>query len=108
MVNSPPNADADVARDKTLQYKITHVFCPLQLPDGDDHSPHNDYALSEALHASAQAYAGHVSASAKPQWQRIVKMLRNLSDTVALEALDEKAVVSQLRSMREGGKSRFA
>ena len=35
-------------------------------------------------------------------------MLRNLSDTVALEALDEKAVVSQLRSMREGGKSRFA
>jgi len=104
MVNSPHNADVDVARDKTLQYKITHVFCPLQLPGGDDHSPHNDYALSEAVYTSAQAYAEHVSVSAKPQWKRIVRMLRNLNDTTAFEALDEKAVVFQLQSMNIGGK----
>ena len=104
MVNSPPYAGSDVARDKTLQYKITHVFCPLQLPEGDDHSPHNDCALSEAVYASAQAFAEHLSASAKPQWQRIVRMLHNLNDTMALEALDEKVVAFQLQSMSVGGK----
>ena len=104
MVNSPPYAGSDVARDKTLQYKITHVFCPLQLPGGGDQSPHNDYALSEAVYTSAQAFAEHVSAPAKPQWQRIVRMLCNLNDTMVFEALDEKVVVFQLSSMGVGGK----
>jgi len=104
MVNSSPSADSDVAEDKALQYKITHVFCPLQLPDGDDHSLSNDHALSEVAYASACAYAEHVSGSQKSQWQHIVKMLHNFNDTINFEALDESLVISQLLSMGEGGK----
>ena len=104
MVNSSPSADSDVAEDKTLQYKITHVFCPLQLPDGDDHSLSNDRALSEVAYASAYAYAEHVSDSEKPQWQHIAKMLHNLNDTMNFEALDESLAISQLLSMGVRGK----
>ena len=104
MVNGLPTADPDLTEDKVLQYKITHVFCPLQLPDGDDHSLSNDRALCEAVVASASAYAEHVNVSEQPQWQHIVTMLHNLRDTLIFEALDESLVIYQLQSMSVGGK----
>ena len=104
MPNSTPSADSDVAEDKMLQYKITHVFCPLQLPDGDDHSLSNDQELSKTAYASAHAYARRLSDSEKPHWYHIVGMLRDLHNTTAFEALDAQLVTSQLRSRSVGGK----
>ena len=104
MVVSPPTADPDIAEDKTLQYKITHVFCPLQLPDGDDHLLSNDRVLCEAAVASASAYAEHAGVSDKPQWQHIVTMLHNLHDALIAEALDESLIIYQLQSMGVRGK----
>jgi len=104
MLNKSPSADSNVARDKTLQYEITHVFCPLQLPDGDDYSLSNDHALSKAAYAYAHSYTDHVSGPEKLHWQRVVGMLHNLSDTTAIEALDAKLVISQLQSMNVRGK----
>ncbi|KAL4068914.1 hypothetical protein V8B97DRAFT_1918390 [Scleroderma yunnanense] len=94
---------SDVA-DKALQYKITHVFFPLQLPSEDDHSLSNDRALSEAAYASALTYAEHLSGPEKLLWQHIVRMLHGFNDTIALDALDERLVISQLQSMSIGGK----
>ncbi|KAL4070379.1 hypothetical protein J3A83DRAFT_4390668 [Scleroderma citrinum] len=92
---------SDVA-DKALQYKITHVFFPLQLPSEDDHSLSNDRALSEAAYASALTYAEHLSGPEKLLWQHIVRMLHGFNDTIALDALDERLVISQLQSMSIG------
>ncbi|KAL4070198.1 hypothetical protein V8B97DRAFT_545635 [Scleroderma yunnanense] len=93
---------SDTAEDRTLQYKITHVFFPLELPDGDDHSPSKDRALSEAAYASALAYAEYLSGSEKLEWQHIVGMLHSFNDANASEALGEGFIVSQLQSMGVG------
>ncbi|KAF9235916.1 hypothetical protein BU15DRAFT_64461 [Melanogaster broomeanus] len=77
-----------------LTYLVTHVFCPLRLPSEDDHSIPNDLALSEAVFSSASAYAEHVCDARKPEWNRILKMLHNLSITMQVE--------SQLGSMDVG------
>ena len=87
-----------------LQYKITHVFCPLQLPGGDDHSLSNDQELSKTAYASAHAYARRPSDSEKSHWYHIVGMLCDFRNTTAFEALDAQLVAFQLRSMSVGGK----
>ena len=104
MANNSPSIDLGVVKDKMLQYKITHVFCPLQLPDGNDHSLSNDRALSKAAYTFARAYAEHLDDSETLYWQHIVGMLRNLDNTISSEALDIQLVTSQLQSMAAGGK----
>ena len=104
MPNSIPSGDSDVAKDKMLQYKITHVFCPLQLPDGDDHSLSNDQELCKTVYASAHAYTRRLSGLEKLHWHHIVGMLRRLNHTTAFEALDVQLVTSQLQSISVGGK----
>ncbi|KAL4077961.1 hypothetical protein J3A83DRAFT_4356726 [Scleroderma citrinum] len=95
----PLRADSDIAEDKALQYKITHVFCPLQLPHEDDHSISNDRALLGATCASALLYAEQLSGSEKLQWKHIVEMLLRFNDTMAFESLDEKHIMFRLQSM---------
>ncbi|KAI6041744.1 hypothetical protein EDC04DRAFT_3139543 [Pisolithus marmoratus] len=86
----------------TLQYKITHVFCPLQLPDGDDHSHSHDLALSEAVRKSAGDYSKHLNSSGKADWQCVKKLLQNLYDAAYFQQLEESCVASQLKSMKAG------
>ncbi|KAF9235920.1 hypothetical protein BU15DRAFT_89398 [Melanogaster broomeanus] len=74
--------------DRALEYIITHVFCPLRLPDGDDHTVNHDHALSGAIWA--------------PHWNRITRMLDNLSATMRFETMDAGRVTSQLNSMEVG------
>ncbi|KAL4069248.1 hypothetical protein J3A83DRAFT_4095931 [Scleroderma citrinum] len=95
--------ETDVLADKALEYLITHVFCPLQLPDGDDHSHDNDRAISRVIYSAACDYSQYLSDSASVQWKSIVEMLRNLNHTMSSSALDEALLDSQIRSMEIGG-----
>ncbi|KAI6119096.1 hypothetical protein EV401DRAFT_1861944 [Pisolithus croceorrhizus] len=85
-----------------LQYKITHVFCPLQLPDGDDYCHSNDLSLSEAVCQSAVDYSGYLDGSAKADWECVRKLLQNICDTMRIHQLKAKCVDLQLKSMTAG------
>ena len=43
----------------TLEYIVTHVFFPLQLPDEDDQSVRSDRSLAGAIATAAHLYAVH-------------------------------------------------
>ncbi|KAI6026989.1 hypothetical protein EDC04DRAFT_3143070 [Pisolithus marmoratus] len=83
----------------TLQYRITHIFCPLKLPEGDDHSHSNDLSLSEAVCDSALEFSGHLHNTAKAHWECVKKLLQNLYEATQLQQLEETLVASQLQSM---------
>ncbi|KAH7882701.1 hypothetical protein F5I97DRAFT_1984211, partial [Phlebopus sp. FC_14] len=86
----------------TLEYISTHVFMPLRLPCGDDHSVDNDHALAEAVCAALRAYEQHASAANQPQWSSVSKMLSNLSATVRYHPLEQRQVISQMAAMKLG------
>ncbi|KAI6112362.1 hypothetical protein EV401DRAFT_2105300, partial [Pisolithus croceorrhizus] len=85
-----------------LQYKITHVFCPLQLPDADDHSHTNDLALFKAVRDSATEFSGHLHNPEEAHWECIKKLMQNLYEATHLQQLEETLVVSQFESMTAG------
>jgi hypothetical protein len=87
----------------TLQYIITHVFCPLQLPDGDDHSTRNDRSLAGVVSSAMRLYGDHVDKANLAQWHSISRMLDNLRAIVQFEGLDRSQTISQLSSMNVGG-----
>ncbi|KAI6138903.1 hypothetical protein BKA82DRAFT_4459887 [Pisolithus tinctorius] len=86
----------------SLEYKITHVFCPLQLPDGDDHSHSNDLALSEAVRDSAFDFYRNLGYFEKYHWECVKKLLQNLCKAMYCHQLQESRVASQLESMTVG------
>jgi hypothetical protein len=88
----------------TLKYIVTHIFCPLQLPDGDDHSVHHDHSLAGAIASAARLYSDHLSKADMPQWHSISRTLDNLQAIVQFEGLDRSKTTSQLSSMNVGGK----
>ena len=88
----------------TSKYIITHVFCPLQLPDGDDQTVHNDHSLARAVATAARLYSNHVDQANLPQWHTISRMLKNLQATSQSEDLDRFRAISQFSSMEVGGK----
>lgn len=91
----------------TLNYLVTHVFCPLQLPNGDDHTVDNDHSLSGAAASAARLYSEHVGQANLPEWRRILRMLENLHDIVQFDSLDNSRALSQLASMAVGGEQAF-
>jgi len=103
MLTNMNDREPDVLEVKTLKYLITHIFCPLKLPDGDDHSLDNDNALSRVAHSAACDFSQHSGGPASAQWQYIVKMLRNLDHVVSSSALDEALLDCQIQSMEVGG-----
>ena len=88
----------------TLRYIVTHVFCSLQLPDGDDHSIRNDRSLAGAVSSAMRLYGDHVDQANLATWHSISRMLDNLRAVVRFECLDRSQTISQLRSMNVGGK----
>jgi hypothetical protein len=88
----------------TLEYIITHVFCPLRLPDVVDHAFSNDHDLIRAVLDAAQVYSTRVDADAgQSEWPPIERMLENLGMTVQSARLDKRRVISQLSRMQPGG-----
>ena len=87
----------------TSKYIITHVFCPLQLPDGDDSSVRNDYSLAGAVATAARLFCDHVDEANIPQWHSVSRMLENLQVTVMSEDLSRFQTTSLFSSMGAGG-----
>ena len=88
----------------TLQYIVTHVFFPLQLPDADDCTIHNDRSLAEAIASVLRLYNDHVDQARLAQWHSISRMLDNLRVIIQFEGLDRSDTISQLGSMDVGSK----
>lgn len=85
---------------RSLDYAITHVFLPVNLPNDNDYSLENELSLSRAVCAAAHVY---ISYTAEPQWYRISRMLDNLQASIESEHLDDGHIISQLRGMQTGG-----
>ena len=88
----------------TLKYIVSHVFCPLQLPEGDDHSVRHDHSLAGAIASVARLHSDHISNTEMPQWHSITRMLDHLRALVQFEGLDRSQTISRLNSMDVGGK----
>ncbi|KAI9463489.1 hypothetical protein HD554DRAFT_1318963 [Boletus coccyginus] len=86
----------------TLKYIVTHVFCPIQLPHGDDHSISNDRFLAGAVAAAAGLYTDHLDKANLPLWHSISGMLDNLRALIQFESLDKSRTISQLKGMKVG------
>ena len=94
----------DPGSTDTFKYVITHVFCPLKLPDGNDHTIRNDDALAGAVATAARLYSRRVDQANFLRWHCICRMLENLQAIVQWEIIDRSQVVSQFCNMAVGGK----
>ncbi|KAJ8592789.1 hypothetical protein M405DRAFT_879736 [Rhizopogon salebrosus TDB-379] len=83
----------------SLEYIINHVFCPLKLPQGNDHSLENDLALSQEVVDAALAFNDQLSDDNQLLWMSSVKMLRNLKYSIRFSTLSAKDVESQISAM---------
>ena len=97
------NSILDPEDRSALEYIITHVFCPLQLPGKDDQSVSYDRSLAGSVAAAARLYTVHGRRANTTQWNSILRMLDNLRATVHSRSLDRTLAISQLRSMDVGG-----
>ena len=95
----------DFRDNRVLKYIITHVFCPLRLPDGDDHNIRNDHYLVRAIATAAYIYSDHVDEANVPQWHSISRMLANLLVMTQSESLDRSQTISWFGSMDVGGET---
>ena len=86
----------------TLQYLVTHVFSPLRLPNGDDHSVSNDRSLAATAASVAQLYATKTNINL---WRVTSQMLNHLRTAVQFQYLDGPRITSQLAGMNSGGMS---
>lgn len=87
----------------TLKYIITHVFCPLGLPDSNDYSVRNDHCLAKAIATAARLCSDYVDQANLPQWHSISRMLGNLQTVTQSQSLDTLQTISQFTSMEVGG-----
>ncbi|KAG1725810.1 uncharacterized protein EDB91DRAFT_1061951 [Suillus paluster] len=82
-----------------LNYIINHVFFPLKLPQGSDHSLGNDLALSQLVVDAAIAYSDQLPSDKLLLWMSSLKMLRNLKDSIRFSVMSAKEVESQIIAM---------
>ncbi|KAF8121894.1 hypothetical protein EV363DRAFT_1559057 [Boletus edulis] len=103
MADSPNLQTTFAHTSGSLEYTITHVFLPVELPDADDYTPGNNHSLARAVCAAAHAYDTHIlGTSEQDHWHRIIKTLDNLQASVQSEDIDGDHVISQLRGMQAG------
>jgi len=94
----PPSTD-----QSSLIYIINHVFLPLKLPQGNDHSLENDLALSQAVVDAALDYMYQLPSDKQLSWMSSVKMLRNLEDSIRFNVLSANEIESQIGTMYNKG-----
>ncbi|KAH7924414.1 hypothetical protein BV22DRAFT_1013320 [Leucogyrophana mollusca] len=87
---------------QSLEYIITHVFCPLKLPLHDDHSVANDLALSDAVLQSALVFREHLLPKKQADWDQMERMLENLSATAGSDILSVDTIESQMQATKCG------
>ncbi|KAG6379652.1 hypothetical protein JVT61DRAFT_10171 [Boletus reticuloceps] len=99
-----PNLQTTFAHTSgSLEYTVTHVFFPVELPDADDYTPGNNHSLARAVCAAAHTYDTQIlGTSEQDHWHRIIKTLDNLQASVQSEDIDGGHAISQLRGMQAG------
>ncbi|KAG2039123.1 hypothetical protein BDR03DRAFT_1090824 [Suillus americanus] len=83
----------------SLEYIINHVFLPLKLPQGSDHSFENELALSQAVFDAALVFSDELLPDEQWLWTSSLKMLRNLKDSVRFSTMSTEEVESQISTM---------
>ncbi|KAG2137479.1 hypothetical protein DEU56DRAFT_945983 [Suillus clintonianus] len=83
----------------SLGYIVNHVFLPLKLPQGSDHSLDNDLALSQAVFDAALAFSDQLPSNEFLLWTSTLKMLRNLKDSIRFNVMSAKEIESQINAM---------
>ncbi|KAG6379699.1 hypothetical protein JVT61DRAFT_10224 [Boletus reticuloceps] len=103
MADSPNLQTTFAHTSGSLEYTVTHVFLPVELPDADDYTPGNNHSLARAVCAAAHTYDTHIlGTSEQDHWHRIIKTLDNLQASVQSEDIDGGHAISQLRGMQAG------
>jgi hypothetical protein len=95
-------SSSDSEEMSMLEYIITHIFCPITLPQHDDYAATSDRALLDAVLGSARNFASRLPHDEEEQWGPLLKMLKNLGVTTTSTSLT-KVIESQIRSMKAGG-----
>ncbi|KAG1796950.1 uncharacterized protein HD556DRAFT_1441127 [Suillus plorans] len=85
-----------------LEYIIIHIFCPIKLPQHNDHTPDRDRSLVDVVLGSARKFAASLPDDEHEQWRPLLRMLENLAVTMNYPALTEGVVESQIKSMQAG------
>ncbi|KAJ8597174.1 hypothetical protein M405DRAFT_756250 [Rhizopogon salebrosus TDB-379] len=93
---SPEEAPASA-----LEYIITHIFCPIKLPQHDDYTAGCDHALLDVVLGSAHNFVNFLPNSDQGEWGPLLRMLENLGVTTTSPSLP-KGIELQIGSMRAG------
>ncbi|KAF8546631.1 hypothetical protein OG21DRAFT_1501910 [Imleria badia] len=93
----------EIDSTRQLNYAVTHVFLPAELPHSDDYTLQNDLSLARTAWVVAQVYSSTDGyGTSEPQWPRITMMLENLQASIQSEHLGTGHVISQLGEMQTG------
>ncbi|KAG1892808.1 hypothetical protein F4604DRAFT_1913503 [Suillus subluteus] len=85
-----------------LEYIITHIFCPIKLPQHNDHTPEKDQSLLDVVLGSARKFATSLPNDDHEQWRPLLKMLESLTVTMNFPFLTKEVVELQIKFMQAG------
>lgn len=94
---------SESSQTDVLEYIITHVFCPVTLPQRSDYTLNNDRSLLDAVLGSARKFVSSLPDHGQEQWDPLLKMLEKLAVTMTSPSLTGDVVESQIKSMQVGG-----
>jgi hypothetical protein len=94
---------SESSQTDVLEYIITHVFCPVKLPQRSDYTLDNDRSLLDAVLGSSRKFVSSLPDHDQEQWGPLLKMLESLALTMTSPSLTGDVVESQIKSMQAGG-----
>jgi hypothetical protein len=94
---------SESSQTDVLEYIITHIFCPIQLPQHNDYTLDNDRALLDVVLGSARKFVGSLPDHDQEQWSPSLRMLENLAVTMTSPSLTADVIEPQIKSMQGGG-----
>ncbi|KAG2113634.1 hypothetical protein BD769DRAFT_1364038 [Suillus cothurnatus] len=92
---------SELEKTPVLQYIITHIFFPINLPRRYDYTADRDRALLDLVLGSARSFVSRLAHSDQEHWSHLLKMLEHLGHTTTSTSFTQD-VESQIRSMRAG------
>ncbi|KAG1773742.1 hypothetical protein EV702DRAFT_1129048, partial [Suillus placidus] len=93
---------SESSQTDVLEYIITHIFCPIKLPQRSDYTLNNDRSLLDVVLGSARKFVSSLPDDDQEQWSPSLKMLESLAVTITSPSLTGDVVESQIKSMQAG------
>ncbi|KAG2153842.1 hypothetical protein DEU56DRAFT_951233 [Suillus clintonianus] len=84
----------------TLEYVITHIFCPIKPPQHTDYTLEKDHSLLDVVLGSAHKFASSFPGDEEEQWSPLLKMLESLAVSITSSSMAKDVFESQIRSMQ--------